>query len=278
MQMGAEVGLAPMAAMQNIAVVNGRPSIWGDAMLAICMASKSFDHSNFSETLEGLQGSDDWAAVCEVSRYGREQPVRVRFSVADAKQAGLWLKQGPWSQFPQRMLKYRARAFALRDCFPDLLRGFHSTEEMQDVPADKATITVSRTQEALQSLPAAPKAPELPKPEQTAPAPPQPASRAAQVAAQVVKTAVKPVEPQETPHDLGEDAPDPGGPGARTPQMACTDATYAACQKIWMKLKPEPKKILKEKYGFKMIVDIQRMAEEKCQLLLEELEPAEVPA
>src|SRR6266478_3926901 len=35
MQMGAEVGLAPMQSLQNIAVINGRPSLWGDAALGV---------------------------------------------------------------------------------------------------------------------------------------------------------------------------------------------------------------------------------------------------
>ncbi|HUW30460.1 MAG TPA: hypothetical protein VM223_02490, partial [Planctomycetota bacterium] len=37
--MGAELGMKPMASIQNIAVINGRPSIWGDAMLALCRRS-----------------------------------------------------------------------------------------------------------------------------------------------------------------------------------------------------------------------------------------------
>ena len=55
------------------------------------------------------------------------------FSMQDAKQAGLTGKQGPWSQYPRRMLQMRARAFALRDVFADVLRGVHVAEEAQDI-------------------------------------------------------------------------------------------------------------------------------------------------
>ena len=34
-EMGKDLGLKPMQAIQNIAVINGRPCIWGDAALAV---------------------------------------------------------------------------------------------------------------------------------------------------------------------------------------------------------------------------------------------------
>lgn len=54
------------------------------------------------------------------------------FSVSDAKKAGLWNKQGPWQQYPKRMLQMRARAWALRDGCADMLRGFQVREEVED--------------------------------------------------------------------------------------------------------------------------------------------------
>jgi hypothetical protein len=59
----------------------------------------------------------------------------VKFTVADAKKAGLWGKTGPWTQYPKRMLQMRARGFALRDAFPDVLKGLVTAEEAQDYPA-----------------------------------------------------------------------------------------------------------------------------------------------
>jgi hypothetical protein len=58
----------------------------------------------------------------------------VQFSVTDAKKAQLWGKGGPWSQYARRMLQMRARGFALRDAFPDVLRGLITAEEAQDYP------------------------------------------------------------------------------------------------------------------------------------------------
>jgi len=130
-QMGSELGLAPMQALQNIAVVNGRPAVWGDAMLALCKASAHWD--KISERIEGE--GDAMRAVCEVHRKG-DNPVIVTFAVEDAKRAGLWGKGGPWTQYPKRMLQMRARGFALRDAFPDALRGLISAEEAADIPTE----------------------------------------------------------------------------------------------------------------------------------------------
>ncbi len=123
-QWGMEIGLQPLQSMQSIAVINGRPSIWGDAMLALVRSSGLLESINEDVT--------DSKAVCTIKRRGEQEVVR-EFSMDDAKRAGLTGKQGPWSQYPKRMLQMRARAFALRDVFADVLRGVHVAEEAQDI-------------------------------------------------------------------------------------------------------------------------------------------------
>jgi hypothetical protein len=130
-QHGSEIGLSPMQSLQNIACINGRPSIWGDAALAVAMASPVCEYVR--EQIEG--DGEAMAATCEAKRRGYEKPTVARFSVVDAKKAGLWGKSGPWTQYPRRMLQLRARGFALRDAFPDVLKGLVTAEEAQDYPA-----------------------------------------------------------------------------------------------------------------------------------------------
>jgi hypothetical protein len=162
-QMGMEVGLPPMAALQNIAVINGRPSLWGDAMLAVVRATGELEEFNewFEQEGERINRTpskygDDTTAVCHVKRRGSDALPDVAFSVADAKRANLWAKQGPWSQYPSRMLKFRARAFALRDAFGDALRGMLSTEEAQDIaPKEVKGSVVEAARPQLFSPPAA---------------------------------------------------------------------------------------------------------------------------
>jgi hypothetical protein len=138
MQMGMEVGLSPMQAIQNIACINGRPSVWGDAMLALCMNHPAFEAIDENE-------SSDKKGVCVVKRRGMESQRR-EFTVDDAKKAGLWGKQGPWQTAPARMLKLRARAFALRDTFADALRGLQSADEQVDI-IDTTAIPMPRRSE-----------------------------------------------------------------------------------------------------------------------------------
>jgi hypothetical protein len=129
-QWGYEMGLAPMQALQNIAVINGKPSVYGDAAMALVQASPVCE--DVEEFFEN-EGTPNPIAVCIAKRKGRK-PVTVKFSVEDAKRAGLWGKQGPWSAYPKRMMQMRARGFALRDAFPDVLKGMITAEEAQDYP------------------------------------------------------------------------------------------------------------------------------------------------
>jgi hypothetical protein len=122
-QHGMELGLAPMQALQSIAVINGKPVIYGDAALALATAHPSF--LDIEETTDGT------TATCVIKRRDRSAVVRT-FSEADAKKAGLWGKSGPWAQYPARMLQMRARGWALRDAFPDALKGLGIREEVQD--------------------------------------------------------------------------------------------------------------------------------------------------
>ena len=134
-QMGAELGLPPMASLQNIAVVNGRPTLWGDAVPGICQAL-------MEDYKQEVVGSDEsYGYRVTVKRKGRAEPVVATFTVASAKKAGLWGKAGPWTQYPDRMLLNRARTFAMRDAFPDRMRGLSTVEEMRDLPEAEKNVT-----------------------------------------------------------------------------------------------------------------------------------------
>ncbi|WP_163836833.1 recombinase RecT [Spartinivicinus ruber] len=125
-QMGAELGLPPTQALQNIAVINGRPSLWGDAVLAVCKGSP------LCEYVRERWDDQTKTATCIAKRRGDDEEVIRTFSFEDAKRAALLGKQGPWSQYPQRMAAMRARSWAVRDAFPDLLRGIAVREEQID--------------------------------------------------------------------------------------------------------------------------------------------------
>lgn len=126
MQWGQELGLKTLQAIQNIAPINGKPSIYGDLGKAILLAAGCIIDEDDSEIVRQKQ-----RARCKITRPGRP-PVERTFSVDDAKQAGLWGKEGPWKTYPQRQLAWRAFWFAARDAAADLLRGISGAEEAMD--------------------------------------------------------------------------------------------------------------------------------------------------
>jgi hypothetical protein len=159
-QWGKELGLAPLQALQNIACINGKPSVYGDAAMALVQASSVCE--GIEEFFEG-EGTPNPIAVCVAHRRNRT-PVTAKFSVEDAKRAGLWNKPGPWQAYPKRMMQMRARGFALRDAFPDVLKGLITAEEAQDYPQENVGMQADYVQKS------APKA--LPKNPLDAIAPP----------------------------------------------------------------------------------------------------------
>ena len=141
MEMGVSLGLGPLQAIQNIAVINGKPSLYSDGLLSVCSGRPDFE--NIKE--EPL--ADDAGKIigyrCTVMRKGREA-VTQSFTIDDAKKANLWGKAGPWTSYPNRMLQMRARSFALRDSFADALGGVRVAEEVQDYEEKDVTPTKSK--------------------------------------------------------------------------------------------------------------------------------------
>ena len=78
-QTGAELGLKPMQSLQGISVINGRPSIWGDAMRALVIS-----HPEFEDLHEDKQ---DTYCTVTLKRRGRSAVVTT-FTMEDAKKAG----------------------------------------------------------------------------------------------------------------------------------------------------------------------------------------------
>lgn len=139
-EMGMEFGMAPMAAIRGIAVINGMPALWGGALLGVVQSSGKLDWIEEKIIGEG----DDRVAVCRSKRLDSDRVVETRFSVEDAKVARLWKGMGkqkpeksPWFLFPERMLGFRARGFNLNDNFSDVLSGCITAEEAMDIHEDR---------------------------------------------------------------------------------------------------------------------------------------------
>lgn len=154
-QLGMELGLTPMAAVQNITVVHNKPSVYGDLALSLVMRSGLC--AEYDEWLEDEKGnriteipknpSDDIKGVSETRRVGMTKSIRRTFSIGQAKQAALWGGgKDNWKLYPDRMLVMRARGRTCHDVYGDVMKGIAIAEEMQDL----------ETTEAKQAAPATP--------------------------------------------------------------------------------------------------------------------------
>ena len=162
---GMEIGLPPMQAMQRIAVINGRPSIWGDAIPAMLWASgfkieeKELIRANTVGEVNGYQ--------CTVTRPDGTEITR-RFTEKDAKEARLWDTRAkvkrrnkatgeyyeadndsPWFKYPKRMLQMRARGLAARDGAADVLMGLYLAEEAQDIVTDEPVVDITPAEDVV---------------------------------------------------------------------------------------------------------------------------------
>lgn len=138
---GRELGFSPMQSLQSLMVIGGKVGILGDGAKALCEGAREVNSDGKSvpvceyikDELVGQPHTEDRGVRVTVKRYNKPELVR-DFTMRDARRAGLSNRQGPWTQYPERMCYYRALGFALRDAFPDILRGIKTTEELADYP------------------------------------------------------------------------------------------------------------------------------------------------
>lgn len=206
-QYGARLGFDPLLAVQNIAVVNGKPSVYGDMMLAICQASpqfeyctESYDEKTMTWTCKCKRKSSPYATV---RTFGINDAIQAHYVVMGANgeikkqkwQNGQWVddKFSPWVTNPKRMLQMRARSFALRDTFASELKGMACREEVIDI-VPEAELSGAPAVQAIQVDPQQAK----------------PTKRAEQIKAKVKKSKpvqveeVEPVQVQEEPQTTNE--------------------------------------------------------------------------
>lgn len=256
--MGARLGLDLFSSLAGIAVVNGRATLWGDALLAVCQQHPQFEDYHQEITGEGEQ----MAASVTVKRKGRSPHTEV-FSVADAKRAGLWGKQGPWTQHPKRMMALRARAFALRTVFADALAGFHAKEELDDEPREVEATVHSEPRPAKRRTAPTVDAPAVPQGQAAEPTPPQAAA-----------------EPDGK--TLGEHAADAGIPAEQpAAQPAKPEPTVNRCQDVTaalMKRGAGGKALvagIMKRWSLTLVTDLAQLTDDDRQAYIDEIAEAD---
>jgi hypothetical protein len=137
LQLGLEVGFQPMQALQSIASINQMPCIWGDGALGLIKSKGVLEYIK-EDDFDVIKANKK--ATCIVKRRGEPNEVKITFSYQDAIDAKLFTRN-VWAVYPYRMCQLRARAFALRNTFPDVLKGLAIREEVEDYEPVNVTPT-----------------------------------------------------------------------------------------------------------------------------------------
>lgn len=131
LEMAHRMGANPMAVMQNLYIVHGRPG-WSSQFIIACLNQCG----KFSPLRFRIAGDGDnkecvaWAKELETGETLEGPPV----SIAMAKKEGWATKNGSkWQTMPELMLRYRAATFFGRLYAPDLLMGMKTVEEVHDI-------------------------------------------------------------------------------------------------------------------------------------------------
>lgn len=130
---GKELSLPPMQALSSIAVIDGKPTLSAELMVALVQRA--------GHTLRVVETSSERAVVDGIRREDPEHTSRIEWSMEDARRAGVTNKD-PWKKYPDAMLRARAISALCRFAFADVLAGCsYVPEELgADVDSEGAVI------------------------------------------------------------------------------------------------------------------------------------------
>jgi hypothetical protein len=139
-------GVHPARAMQEYHVIEGRPALRADAMLARFQAAGG--------RVRWIEMTD--AVVRGEFSHPQAGSVEIDWTIERAKSAGL-ANRGPWKAYPRAMLRARCISEGVRSTFPGIAVGLYSAEETADIVADERerNVTPQRIDEAVASVAAA---------------------------------------------------------------------------------------------------------------------------
>jgi hypothetical protein len=126
LQTGAELGIAPMAAIRGIHVISGKPTLSTDLMIGLIMARQDFHgiKQEFSS-----DGNSHTTIIKRKFSFGIQE-FKGEFSYEDAQNAGLIKAGGNWIKYKKTMLQHRSDSIAARKAYPDLFTGCYTPEEI----------------------------------------------------------------------------------------------------------------------------------------------------
>ena len=121
---GTELGLSPMAALNNVFIIHGRPSVYAETMVALVQAA---GHEIWTVS------ESDAKVVVHGRRAGSDKVEVGEFTIERAKKAGYVAKNAKYVSDPRSMLYARAAAIACKRTAPEVLKGIPVFEEVMDL-------------------------------------------------------------------------------------------------------------------------------------------------
>lgn len=145
MMTGRDLGFSYAQSVRMFHVINGKPSLSADSMVAVCLS-----HKDVCEYFISIS-TDEKQSTWETKRVGSPTAQRYTFTLKEAEAAGLLKKNPTWAAYPGRMLRARAKAFLARDVYPELLAGLAEEQEAYEairVPAEHVAPSVVQVPDA----------------------------------------------------------------------------------------------------------------------------------
>lgn len=134
---GRELGLSAMQALRSIHIVEGKPTLSADLMVALVKRS---DPCLFFRLIE----STGARASYETHRRGEPSPTRMSYTLEEARAAGA-LSKDNWRKFPASMLRARCASMLARAVYPDVVLGVYDPDEIAEVPSGVVEVTATAT-------------------------------------------------------------------------------------------------------------------------------------
>jgi len=133
LDMANRIGVSPMFVMQNLYIVQGKPSWSGSAIASMIRNSKEYQQVEL--VYVGKEGTDDWGAYVTAVNVKTSKPIKgATVTIGTAKKEGWFQKTGSkWQTMPELMLAYRSYAWFGRVHCPEIMMGLQSYEETEDV-------------------------------------------------------------------------------------------------------------------------------------------------
>ena len=140
LDMASRMGVSPMVVMQNLHVIQGKPSWSGTAVASLIRNSGQF--RNVELEYVGERGKDSWGAFVTAERVSTGKQLKgTTVTIGMAKAEGWYQKKGSkWQTMPEQMLGYRAYSYFGRLYAPELMMGLHSTDEVEDIITNNEVI------------------------------------------------------------------------------------------------------------------------------------------